>query len=92
MCIRLVFKKRGYKMKIINFKSRLIYSVEYIFSEKILIIELNKGGTYKYFDVPFSEYLKLRFSKSSGHYYTNSIKNNSRYKVEKNDSIPLKIR
>ncbi|WP_320045944.1 KTSC domain-containing protein [uncultured Ilyobacter sp.] len=79
-------------MKTKNFKSRLIYSIEYIFSKKLLIVELNKGGIYKYFGVAFSEYLKLRFSKSPGYYYTNFIKNNGKYKVEKNDKIPLKIR
>ncbi|WP_319204497.1 KTSC domain-containing protein [uncultured Ilyobacter sp.] len=79
-------------MKTKNFKSRLIYSIEYVFSEKLLVVELNKGGLYKYFGVPFSEYLKLRFSKSLGYYYTNFIKDNNKYKVEKNDIIPLKIR
>lgn len=88
----IMFCEEESTMKTKNFKSRLIYSIEYIFSEKLLVVELNKGGIYKYFGVPFSEYLKLRFSKSPGHYYTNLIKNNGKYRFEKHDIIPLKIR
>ena len=79
-------------MKIKNLNSRLIYSVEYVLSKKTLTVELHRGDIYRYSNVPFSEYVKIRFAESPGSYYTKFIKNENKYNVEKIDKIPLKIR
>ena len=61
-------------------ESSTIKSIGYNFKQAILEIEFIRGAVYRYFNVPQSEFLALKFANSKGKYFSNNIVKNYKFK------------
>lgn len=56
-----------------------IAAIGYSKEERMLFVQFKSGPTYRYLDVPESEYLNLLHSQHVGDYFNHHIKHSYRY-------------
>lgn len=64
-------------------RSSNLASIGYDEADNILEIEFNHGGVYQYLNVSLDVYEELINANSKGTYFSDNIRNNSRYKTIK---------